>query len=51
MMMYRYDFRNIKTQEKFSCVAPCFANACRQKNQKPTDCRVVDKVTLGNVPT
>ena len=51
MLMFHYDFINIATQEKFSCVAPCFANACRQRNQNPRNCRVVWKCTLGNAPT
>lgn len=51
MMMFRYDFINIATREKFSCVAACFANACRIKGQNPRFCRVIDKVTIGNVPT
>jgi hypothetical protein len=51
MMMFYYEFRNIKTQEIFSCAAPCFANACRQLGQKPIDCRVVWKADLGNMPT
>lgn len=50
MMMFHYDFINVKTREKFSCVAPCFANACRQRKQKPINCRVIWKCTLGNAP-
>lgn len=50
MMMFYYEFRNRLTGECFSCIAPCFANACRQHNQNPFDCRVIWKANPENAP-
>jgi hypothetical protein len=49
MMMFRYSFINIATKQKFACIAPCFANACRQQGQNPLFCRVLDSKEIGNV--